>query len=90
MIEDAKNSVIESKQKGQELYKEFTNNTLTIGSKSIYSTIKKKHFKLFRVKNIVVTSKTKQMLSSLKKECKLYASLYVACQKRERELYDFF
>ena len=57
---------------------------------SIFHVIKKNKLALFSQKNTVLTKKTREKISSLKEDCNLYASIYVACQTRESDLDDFF
>ena len=90
MSEKAKESVYQATELGKRQYAEFVQMRLHIGEMSIYNTIKKNKLILFRNKNSIVTQKSKIKVSSLKDECKLYASLYVACQTREGDLNDFF
>ena len=82
MSEKAKESVYQATELGKRHYAECVQQRLHIGEKSIYDTIKKNKLMLFRKKNSILMQKGKIKLSSLKDECKLYASLYVACQMR--------
>ena len=88
--EVASESVRVAKDKGQQQSKEFKENCLVSGTKSLYCNIPKNRLALFRQKNAISTSKQKQQLVSLKSDCRLYASLYVACQVRKGNLDDFF
>ena len=45
---------------------------------------------MFRSKNTVVASKSKQRIANLKTDCPLYADLFVACQARAGDLENFF
>ena len=90
MSEKANESVYRAIELGKRQYAEFVQERLHIGDKSIYETVKKKKLILFRNKNSIVTQRSKIKVSSLKDECKLYASLYVACQTREGDLDYFF
>ena len=59
-------------------------------TKSIYDTIKKNNFPIFRSKNSIVTNKSKQKIVSLQAERCLYANLYVACQSKDGDLGNLF
>jgi hypothetical protein len=83
-------SVKLAKNTGEEQYKEYIQTRLVTCEKSIYLAIRKNNLPLFRRKNTVSTSKGKMKIASLKDDCKLYASLYVACQSRSGDLADFF
>ena len=58
-------------------------------TKSIYDTIKKNNFPLFRSKNSIVTNKSKQQIVILQAERSLYGSLCAACQSRAEILTTF-
>ena len=86
----ASESVKSAKEKGELQSKDFTERCLIKGDQSLYTTISKNKLALFRKRNAVKTSKTKQELVSLKSDCRLYANLYVACQVRDGNLDEFF
>ena len=50
----------------------------------------KNNLPLFRSKNTVVTSKSKQRIANLEADRRLYANLFVACQARDGDLDNFF
>ena len=88
--EQAASSVRNGQDIGQKQYDAFVSERLEQGNSSIYNNIKKNNFPLFRKKNSIVTSKSKQRITSLTSDCRLYASLYVACQSRQGNLENFF
>ena len=45
---------------------------------------------MYRSTNKGVVSKVRQRVTSLKQDCDLFLSLYVACQSREGDLHQFF
>ncbi|XP_065660439.1 uncharacterized protein LOC136084312 [Hydra vulgaris] len=83
-------SVRKAKQLGIESSKCYIQNCLTIGRDSIFKTIPKNNLCLFREKKILATQKGRLKTVLLKEECKIFASLYVASQHRDGDLYDFF
>lgn len=86
----ASESVKVAKPTGKQQYEDFVNECLRTGSKSLYDNIKKNSFPLFRHKNDISTSKTKQKIVSFSSDRKLYANIFVACQAREGDLQNFF
>lgn len=77
-------------QIGEDQYKDYVKKRLVKCEKSIHLTIPKNNLPLFRKKNTVSTSNAKLKVASLKDDCKLYASLYIACQSRSGDLAEFF
>ena len=67
---------------GKQAYEKFCEDRLILGTISIYSTISQNKLPLFRQKNTLVTPKSKLKLLSLKADCQLYSSLYIASQAR--------
>ena len=90
MNEKSIQSVRDAKKKGENQYKDFVKERIIKTEKSIHDVIKRNKLPLFRQKNSVVTSNSKLQVTSLKQDCSLYASLYVACQTRECDLDEFF
>ena len=90
MCQEAVQSVREAQRLGKEQYDQYVKERLVKGEVSLYDVIKRNNLPLLREKNKVSTSKGKLKMVSLKQECKLYASLYVACQSRNGDLQDFF
>ena len=90
MSQEAMQSVREAQRLGKEQYDRYVKERLIMRQVSLYSAIKRNSLPLFREKNKVSTSKGKLRMVSLKEECWLYASLYVACQSRDGDLQDFF
>ena len=90
MNNDSVESVKNARNIGIEQYKEYIRERLVTCEKSISLTIPKNSLPLFRIKNTVSASKGKLKVASLQDDCKLYASLYVACQSRNGDLADFF
>ena len=75
---------------GKDQYEKFVTERLIKTKISLYSPRPKNKLPLFRKKNNVTTSKAKLKTTSLKQDCKLFASLYIACHSREGDLEDFF
>ena len=90
MNSSAADSVINAKNIGKVQYDQYVQKRLVTCEQSIYDAIPKNNLPIFRAKNTVSTSKGKLKMTSLKDDCKLYASLYVACQSRSGDLADFF
>ena len=57
---------------------------------SVYNIICRNKLHLFRNKNSLVTSRSKNKILNLKSDCKLYSNLFIACQSREGDLDSFF
>ena len=87
---DSSNSVKTAKEIGKQQYELFVNERLVTGTSSLHNNIKKNNLSLFRHKNSIVTSKSKQKIVNLNSDCKLYANLYVASQSRQGNLDNFF
>ena len=79
-LESEKNA----KKIGENQYKDYVQKRLVKCEKSIHLTIPKNNLSLFRKKNKVSTLK----VASLEDDCKLYASLYIACQSRSAEFFS--
>ena len=75
---------------GTGAYETYCKERLCSDKSSIYATITKKKLPLFRQKNTLSTPKSKLKLLSLKSDCQLYASLYIASQARQADLSEFF
>ena len=89
LSKDASESVKSAKVKCEKQSKEFTENCLVSGTKSLYDSISKNKLKLFRHRNDVAVSKKSQEINSLKSDCRLYGNLYIVCQARKGDL-EFF
>ena len=83
-------SVYSAKCLSQEQCHWYTTDVLVLGKKSIYDTVKGNKLPLYRSTNKVVVSKIRQRVISLKQDCHLFLSLYVACQSHEGDLHLFF
>ena len=90
LSEDASESVKSANVKGEKQTKEFIENCIVNGTKSLYDSISKRKLKLFRHRNDVAVSKKSQEINSLKYDCRLYGNLYIACQARKVDLEEFF
>eukprot|EP00112_Aurelia_sp_Birch-Aquarium-sp1_P007725 Seg1843.10 transcript_id=Seg1843.10/GoldUCD/mRNA.D3Y31 product="hypothetical protein" protein_id=Seg1843.10/GoldUCD/D3Y31 len=90
MGEQARKFVREYRQAGTYQYEAFKMERLITSEKSVHHAIKKNKLPLFRLENSVATMMSREKVSPLKQDCNLYTSLYVACQKRESDLDDFF
>jgi len=86
----ASDSVLNAKLIGKDQFKCFTKERLCSESSSLYNIIQKNKLHLFRNRNSVVTSRSKNKIISLKSDCKLYSNLFIACQSREGDLDSFF
>ena len=65
-------------------------NTFNTSRKSLYYPIKKNNLDLFRQKNVVASSKSKQKIVTLKERCNLFKDFYISCQTRQGNLDMFF
>ena len=83
MNEVAKDSVINSKDIGNEQLAVFLIERIVGNTSSIYDTIKKNNLPLFRHKNNIVKSNKKKQVVDLVADRRLFSSLYVACQSRK-------
>ena len=90
MNENATKSVKVAVSTGEQQYADYVQNRLVLCKNSICYPITRNKLALFREKNSVVTSKGKLKTISLKQDCKLFASLYVACQRRDGSLENCF
>ena len=90
MGEQARKSVREARQAGKDQYEAFKMERLITSERSVHDVIKKNKLPLFRQNNSIATKRSREKISSLKQDCNLYASFYVACQTRESDLDDFF
>ena len=90
MSEAAATSVRIAYDTGKKQYDDFVQTRLRTCEVSIHTSIPKNKLPLFRAKNAVSTSKERLKMVSLKQDCKLFASLYVACQARDGDLREFF
>ena len=90
LSKDASESVKSEKIKGEEQSKEFIENCLMNGTKSLYDSISKNYLKLFRHRNDVTVPKKSQEINFLKSDCRLYGNLYIVCQARKGDLEEFF
>ena len=82
-------SVFKAKQTGKDQFESFTKERLCGEVSSLYNIIHKNNLQLFRSRNLLVTSRSKKKVVSLKSDCKLYANLFIACQSREGDLDSF-
>ncbi len=77
-----------AKEMGAEQYQAFTEERLGGTSKSLYDTIPKNNWPLFKSGQKKNTrSSTKN--TTMKSDVRLFSRMYISCQSREREL-DFF
>eukprot|EP00794_Sanderia_malayensis_P004251 gene4251-4816_t len=90
LCDAASDSVRSGEEIGKTQYESFVSERLIKGTSSLYDNIKKNSLLLFRYKNDIVTSKSRQKIASLSADRQLYANLYVACQAREGDLDNFF
>lgn len=90
MSNEAANSIQNAFELGKQQYSDYVHNRLMTCRVSVYERIPKNKLPLFREKNSVSTSKAKLRATSVKQDCKLFASLYVACQTREGDIGEFF
>ena len=90
MDESSSQSVYSVRCLGQEQYHQYTTDVLILGKKSIYDTIEPNKLPLYRSTNKVVVSKIRQRVTSLKQDCHLFLSLYIACQNHEGDLHQLF
>ena len=74
---------------GENQYKKFLSEFIELKRKNIHDVITKNNLAIFKKKNSTSLCKSKQKLLSLKRDCQLYGSLYVACHTRESNLSDF-
>ena len=86
----ATNSVKNAKLLGEQQYNTFVLDRLKTKAISLYNVIKRNNLQLFRSKHLVKMSKSKQKLSLVTADRRLYANLYVACQSRDGDLDNFF
>ena len=75
---------------GNHQFKLFVRERLIEGASSLHNTIKKNSLALYRQKNSVVISKSKQKVVYVSCYCRLYSNLYIASQARECDLDEFF
>ena len=78
----ATRSVREAKSIGEDQYDAFVTERLKNGDVSLYETVKRTNLSLFRQKDVIKLSKSKQKVVSLNSERRLYANLYVDCLSR--------
>ena len=90
MNEKSIQSVRDAKKKGENQNKDFVKERIIKTEKSIHDVIKRNKLPLFRQKNSVVTSNSKLQVTSLKQDCSLFASLYVACKRENVILMSSF
>ena len=83
-------SVFKAKQTAKDQFESLTKERLCGEVSSLYNIIHKNNLQLFRSRNLLVTSRSKNKIVSLKSDCKLYANLFIACQSREGDLDSFF
>ena len=87
---EAKKSVYEARTLGKNKYHQYKHNIFILGRKNVYETLKRNKLSLFRNKNTVTISKTQLKVTSLKQDCRLFSSLFVACQSRDGDMAQFF
>ena len=87
---EAKKSVYEARTLGNNQYHQYKHNIFILGRKNVYETLKRNKLSLFRNKNTVTISKTQLKVTSLKQDCHLFSSLFVACQSRDGDMAQFF
>lgn len=84
------NSINSIETIGEEQYKEFVESRLEKKDKPLFEAIKKNKLLLFRTPPAKETSRQQLHITSLKKDCTLFAQLYVSCQVRGGDLENFF
>ena len=85
MTQEVKDSVQSASVIGENQCKKFLSAVIEFKCKNIHNVIKKS-LAIFKEKNSTSLCKSKQKVLSLKQDCQLYSSLYVACQTRESDL----
>ncbi|KAK3703666.1 hypothetical protein QZH41_002431 [Actinostola sp. cb2023] len=75
---------------GRDQFDTFLTERLLDRKKSLYDPIKRNKLSLFASPPSRKTSKTAHQLTSMKRDCSLFARLYISCQTREGDLDDFF
>ena len=75
---------------GEKQYKEFVETSLEKKNISLFETVKKNKLSLFSTPPVKETSRQKLQITLLKKDCALFAQLYVSCQVRGGDLHNFF
>ena len=90
MTQEVKDSVQRASIIGENQYKTFLSEVTELKRKIMHDAITKNNLAIFKKENSTSFCKSKQKVLSLKQDCQLYASLYVACQTRESDLSDFF
>ena len=82
--------VSEARTLGKNQYHQYKHNIFILGRKDVYETLKRNKLSLSRNKNTVKISKTQLKVTSLKQDCHLFSSLFVACQSRDGDMAQFF
>ena len=78
MDTSANKSGYEDRTLAAEHYSSYKEGAFVLGSKSIYETIKRYKLSVYKNTNTAVISKTQKKIASLKQDCQLYFSFYVA------------
>ena len=84
------NTVRQIEKLGQEQHDSFVHEILINQTKSITDQIKRNNLPLFSRTPIRDKSRTQLQVSSLKNDCSLFSRLFIASQKRDGDLDEFF
>ena len=76
-------------KKGHDQYDSFVTDRLVERTSPVSDTISKNSMPLFNIPSTRTPSKATQMITSLKSDCALFSSLYIACQTRYGDLNKF-
>ncbi|KAG0729409.1 hypothetical protein GWK47_030372 [Chionoecetes opilio] len=83
-------TVMHIKKIGKTQYQTFIEERLEKQEKAIDDVISQNKLPLFNSPKQVDNSKVKGMVAELKNDCHLFSRLYIASQRRERDLDNFF
>ena len=89
ITQEVKDSVQRASVIGENQYKKLLSGVIEFKRKNIHDVITKNNLAIAKKKNSTSLCKSKQKVLSVKQDCQLYASLYVACQAHESDLLDF-
>ena len=77
-------------KKGHDQYDSFVTDRLVERTSPVSDTISKNSMTLFNRPFKGTPSKATHMITSFKSDCPLFSRLYIACQTRDGDLYNFF
>ena len=83
-------SVRSAYKNGEEQYYKFAQDRLCSENASLYDIVRKNKPPLFKHKKLSVISKSKQKITTLSADRRLFSHLYTACQSRKGDLENFF